>query len=128
MTRWPLEHRRRSAAGADRKLGVTNGLHIDSILRCRHIDSMTRTQIQLPDETYARAKKLCEAREISLAELARRGIEYILSVYDPEPEKNREWHPPKPRKLGWMGLSDEEIKREAQLTNTEIRLARRTKK
>ena len=89
---------------------------------------MTRTQIQLPDETYARAKKLCEAREISLAELARRGIEYILSVYSPEPDKNREWHPPKPRKLGWMGLSDEEIKHEAQLTNTEIRLARRTKK
>ena len=44
---------------------------------------MTRSQIQLPDETFARAKKLCEAREISLAELARRGIEYILSVYDP---------------------------------------------
>jgi hypothetical protein len=27
---------------------------------------MTRTQIQLPDEVYARAKRLCEAREISL--------------------------------------------------------------
>jgi hypothetical protein len=37
-------------------------------------------QIQLPDETFARSKKLCEAREMSLAELARRGNEYILSV------------------------------------------------
>jgi hypothetical protein len=85
---------------------------------------MTRTQIQLPDETYARAKKLCEAREISLAELARRGIEYILSVYSTEQEANQRWHPPTPRNLGWMGLSHEEIKAEAQLTNTEIRLTR----
>jgi hypothetical protein len=88
---------------------------------------MTRTQIQLPDETFARAKKLCEAREISLAELARRGIEYILIVYDPEPEANRDWQPPAPRNLGWKGLSHAEIKAEAQLTGSEIRLARRAK-
>ena len=31
---------------------------------------MTRTQIQLPDEVFARAKRLCEAREISLAEIS----------------------------------------------------------
>lgn len=89
---------------------------------------MTRTQIQLPDETFARAKKLCEAREISLAELARRGIEYILSVYAPEPEANREWQPPKPRDLGWKGLSHAEVKAEAQLTSTEILLRRRKRK
>ena len=89
---------------------------------------MTRTQIQLPDETFARAKKLCEAREISLAELARRGIEYILSVYTPEPDANLEWQPPTPRNPGWKGLSHAEVKAEAQLTNTEIRLTRRNKK
>ena len=89
---------------------------------------MTRTQIQLPDETFARAKKLCEAREISLAELARRGIEYILSVYSPEPDANREWQPPKPRKLGWRGLTEEELKIEAQMTNTELALTRGRKK
>jgi hypothetical protein len=89
---------------------------------------MTRTQIQLPDEVFARAKKLCEAREISLAELARRGIEYILSVYAPEADANREWQPPKPRNLGWKGLSHAEIKEEAQLTNSEARLTRRVRK
>ncbi len=89
---------------------------------------MTRTQIQLPDETYARAKKLCEAREIPLAELARRGIEYILSVYAPEPDAKRAWELPKPRNLGWKGLSHAEVKAEAQLTNTEIRLTHRGKK
>ncbi len=89
---------------------------------------MTRTQIQLPDETYARARKICEAREIPFAELARRGIEYILSVYAPEPDAKREWQPPKPRKLGWKGVSDAELKLEAQLTSTELALARRRKK
>jgi hypothetical protein len=88
---------------------------------------MTRTQIQLPDETLARAKKVCEAREISLAELARHGIEYILSVYAPEPGAKREWQPPRPRKLGWKGLSDAELKLEAQRTNAELTLTRRKK-
>ena len=89
---------------------------------------MTRTQIQLPDDTYARAKKLCEAREISLAELARRGIEYILSVYSTEQEAIKEWHPPTPRKLGWMGLNDEEIKVEAQLAISELSLTGKLRK
>ena len=89
---------------------------------------MTRTQIQLPDEMLARAKKVCEAREISLAELARRGLEYILSVYAPVTDTKREWQPPKPRKLGWKGLSDAELKLEAQLTPTEVALTPRRKK
>ncbi len=89
---------------------------------------MTRTQIQLPDETLARAKKVCEAREISLAELARRGIEYILSVYATEADSNREWHPPRPRKLGWKGLTEAELKLEAQRSSTELGfIGRRTK-
>lgn len=89
---------------------------------------MIRTQIQLPNETFARAKRLCEAREISLAELARRGIEYILNVYTPESEVNRDWQPPTSRNLGWKGLDHAAIKAEAQLTSTEIRLTQRVQK
>ena len=85
---------------------------------------MTRTQIQLPDDIFACAKKLCEAREISLAELARRGIEYILSVYTPGPDANREWQPPKPRRIGWKGFSDAKLKVESQLTTAELTPAR----
>jgi hypothetical protein len=81
---------------------------------------MTRTQIQLPDDVYARARKVCEAREISFAELSRRGLEYILSVYAQEPSAQKEWQLPKPRNLGWKGLTDAEIKHEAQLTAAEI--------
>lgn len=87
---------------------------------------MILTQIQLPDETFARAKKLCEAREISLAELARRGIEYILSVYS-LPDDQGEWQPPRPRRLGWKGFSDAEIKQQAQVTSPERSLSKRRK-
>lgn len=89
---------------------------------------MKRTQIQLPDEIYDRARKLCDAREISLAELARRGIEYILSVYSANPDGDLHWQLPKPRRLGWTGLSDAEIKQEAQLTSAETRVIRKAGK
>jgi hypothetical protein len=51
---------------------------------------MVRTQIQLPDDVYARARKVCARREISLAELSRRGLEYILSVYAPETKAGKD--------------------------------------
>ena len=81
---------------------------------------MIRTQIQLPGDVFARAKKLCAAREISFAEFARRGIEYLLGVYAPESSARREWRPPKPRRLGWRGLSEAEIKLQAQPTSAEL--------
>lgn len=81
---------------------------------------MIRTQIQLPDELFSQAKAVCQAREISMAELARRGIEYMLNVYPQAPDKKEVWVQPKPRSLGWMGLSDAAIKEQAQLTNSQI--------
>jgi len=89
---------------------------------------MTRTQIQLPDEVHARAKRLCKAREISLAELARRGIEYILDVYTPAAGGSDPWHLPEPRDLGWKGLSHAEVKEQAQLTNAELQHGGRSKR
>lgn len=86
---------------------------------------MIRTQIQLPDEVFTRAKTVCEAREISLAELARRGIEYILTVYSNPADGREEWQPPKPRPLGWKGLSEAGLKAEAQMTDSERTLKRR---
>lgn len=49
---------------------------------------MTRTQILLPDELYQRAKRFSKARELSLAEITRRGIELFLARY-PEPGQTR---------------------------------------
>jgi hypothetical protein len=40
---------------------------------------MVRTQIQLPDYLYAKAKRVSEERELSLAEMVRRGLELFLA-------------------------------------------------
>ena len=55
---------------------------------------MIRTQIQLPDDLYRRAKQFGEEREMSLAELTRRGLELLLNRY-PRTEKAQQWQLPK---------------------------------
>jgi hypothetical protein len=50
---------------------------------------MIKTQVQVPDELYRKAKALAKAKEWSLAEVFRRGLEYITTVNDPDRvEKN----------------------------------------
>lgn len=82
---------------------------------------MIRTQIQLPEDLYHEAKRLCEAREVSMAELARRGLEHMVTVLN-RGSKDTRWSPPAPQALGWDGLSEEELKRIAQEGNTEIEM------
>ncbi len=41
---------------------------------------MIKTQVQIPDELYRKAKELAKAKEWSLAEVFRRGLEYMTSV------------------------------------------------
>ena len=63
---------------------------------------MTRTQIQLPDELYWRAKTLAGYKEVSLAELVRNGLEYIIRV-SPVPQTTAtrtQWTLPKAVDLG----------------------------
>lgn len=55
---------------------------------------MIRTQIQLPDDLYERAKAFAAERELSLAEITRRGLEIFLARF-PEPGSARKgWKPP----------------------------------
>lgn len=42
---------------------------------------MIKTQVQLPDKLYYKAKAIAEQREWSLAEVVRRGIEYMALAY-----------------------------------------------
>jgi hypothetical protein len=60
---------------------------------------MKRTQVQIPDWLFAAAHQLAEAKEISLAELVRRGLEYMLSVSPTVEPKVGEWTLPEPRDL-----------------------------
>lgn len=56
---------------------------------------MTRTQIQLPDELYQRAKTFAAEREVSLAEVTRRGLELLLNRFPESPAPKRAWKLPK---------------------------------
>ena len=55
---------------------------------------MVRTQIQLSDDLYRRAKKFGKAREMPLAEVARRGMELLLERYPAEAESAVSWRMP----------------------------------
>lgn len=76
---------------------------------------MVRTQIQLPDDIYKKAKHLSQKRQVSLAELTRRGLEYMISIYPDTPDETP-WTIPTPKSLGWINLSDEDLKQAAQDT------------
>jgi hypothetical protein len=56
---------------------------------------MIKTQVQLPDNLYKEAKRVAAEREMSLAEVMRRGIEYMARVYPPLTSQ-KEWAPPLP--------------------------------
>ena len=55
---------------------------------------MVRTQIQIPDEVYDRAKEFCRRREMSLAELCRRSLEEYLVQWSGASESDPEWEFP----------------------------------
>ncbi|RYD64590.1 MAG: antitoxin [Verrucomicrobiaceae bacterium] len=56
---------------------------------------MTRTQIQLPDELYQRAKAFAAERELSLAEITRRGLELFLDRFPSGDPPRATWQLPK---------------------------------
>lgn len=61
---------------------------------------MIRTQIQLPDDLYQRAKAFAAERELSLAEITRRGIELFLDRFPSAGSPQHPWHLPKVRSGG----------------------------
>ena len=61
---------------------------------------MTRTQIQLPDALYTRAKQVAQQHEISLAELVRRGLEHMLQLYPIDEKPPEGWALPPALSLG----------------------------
>jgi hypothetical protein len=56
---------------------------------------MVRTQIQLPDDLHERARRFAAEREISLAEVTRRGIELFLDRYPTAAPAAAEWQLPR---------------------------------
>jgi len=70
---------------------------------------MIKTQVQIPDELYRAAKRVAKERELSFAEVMRRGLEYIVTVYptlDEEP-----WELPLVHEGGGTEISLERIQK-----------------
>jgi len=82
---------------------------------------MVQCQIQLPEALHAKAQAIAAAREIPFAEIVRRGIEYMVSVYPETPADN--WDIPVLDLAVREELSDEEIKIHARMNLAEGRLA-----
>ncbi len=61
---------------------------------------MTKTQVQIPDELYQRAKKVAAEKEWSFAEVVRRGLEYMTQVHPPGRISAAEWKLPPARRCG----------------------------
>ena len=79
---------------------------------------MVKTQVQIPNELYQEAKRVAQEREMSLAEVIRRGIEYMSRVYPPI-ESSEDWSPPKPHHLGGMLARPDKWRELANLPSSE---------
>ena len=54
---------------------------------------MTKTQVQVPDDLYQKAKKIAEVKEWSLAEVFRRGLEHMVRT-NPIENSSDHWELP----------------------------------
>ncbi len=86
---------------------------------------MIKTQVQIPDDLFRRAKAIAAAREWSFAELVRRGLEQIVLRYPaPPPAGHVEWKLPAPGDLGLTGdpFENPDWREEANLGSGAARL------
>ena len=75
---------------------------------------MMRTQIQLPDELYRDVKRIAAEQEMSVAELVRRGLEHMRSLY---PQRSGDWQLPEPIDLGEFKAPPEQWRELANLVD-----------
>jgi hypothetical protein len=72
---------------------------------------VVKTQVQLPNDLYRRAKQFAASRELSFAEVIRRGTELLLDVHPGGATlPAAHWVPPQSRDCGWRGLSAKQIR------------------
>ena len=72
---------------------------------------MTKTQIQVPEDLFREIRAFSKRREWSLAETFRRGAELLLQVYpDTAGAPGAAWTPPTSSRVGWKGLSAEQLR------------------
>lgn len=84
---------------------------------------MTKTQIQVPEKLFKEVRAFAKKREWTLAETFRRGAELLLQVYPDTTAAtpNAAWAPPTSKRVGWKGLSAEQL-RDAAFNDADPRL------
>lgn len=75
---------------------------------------MRKTQIQLPEPLYGEVKRVARERDWSLAEVLRRGAEYVVRCYPSRQGQEDAWRLPDGRDLGAMRVSFEDWRELAQ--------------
>ena len=69
---------------------------------------MVKTQVQIPDDLFKRAKRVAAEKEWSFAEVVRRGLEYVTATNPPGRKSGAKWRLPKPVNMGQPLLPEEE--------------------
>ena len=72
---------------------------------------VVKTQVQLPNDLYRRAKQFAAVCELSLSEVIQRGTQLLLDVHPTATTPlSAPWVPPQSRDCGWRGLSAKQIR------------------
>jgi hypothetical protein len=85
---------------------------------------MIKTQVQIPDELYRRAKEVAASKEWSFAEIVRRGLEQIVLRHPHRLRTDARWQLPDPVDLGLKvdPFADPDWREETNLTMGTARL------
>jgi hypothetical protein len=84
---------------------------------------MKKTQVQLPDALYERARNFASAQEMSLAEVTRRSLEQFLDRFPGLGQKDKKWILPVVDASGKISISAAKLKE--ILLEDELNSARR---
>ncbi len=84
---------------AKMRISVPTYQQLDINSLSRYISPMQRTQIQLPDHLFEASRALASRKEISLAELVRRGLEYLIATSPEGSATCGDWELPAPHDL-----------------------------
>lgn len=85
---------------------------------------MIKTQVQIPDELFQKAKQVAAAKEWSFAELVRRGLEQMTQRHPVATDQASDWQLPEALDLGLMKdpFADEEWREDGNLGSGVARL------
>ena len=69
---------------------------------------MIKTQVQIPDKLFERAKRVAAEKEWSFAEIVRRGLEYMTAVNPSDRLSATRWRLAEPSNLGLPLIPEEQ--------------------